>query len=408
MFGIQKIDDDGWHQASTPNSRMKSQHKLQQLAVTFSIALGGITSSSTIAPANALTFNFSAPVGTSPDAIAGFTQAGNLWSSAFTDDVTVNINIEFKKLAAGILGQTGATKQMFSYTEFSTALNGDQTSTDDITAVANLPNSPLKLLLNRTSNSPFGVGSATPYLDNDGNANNTTLWANTSTAKAVGLIPKNAATTDAMISFNSDFIFDFDRSNGITAGTYDFIGIATHEIGHTLGFISGVDVLDINSPLPADPANNRPNPTYFPDNAFTFVTPLDLFRYSGDSIAVNAIDWTADPRAKYLSFDAGATNIANFATGVIHGDTRQAGHFKDNLGLGIMDPTVAPGELLVITENDLRAFDAIGWDRASITTAVPEPANYLGTVVFAAVGIGALVKRRRQLAEVLPAVDLGN
>ena len=56
-----------------------------------------------------------------------------------------------------------------------------------------------------------------------------------------------------------------------------------------------------------------------------------------------------------------------FANGVVFGDGRQASHWKDNLGLGIMDPTANLGERLSISYNDLRVFDVMGY------TLVPEP-----------------------------------
>lgn len=89
---------------------------------------------------------------------------------------------------------------------------------------------------------------------------------------------------DAKITFNSDFTWDFDPSDGINSGAIDFVGVAIHEIGHALGFISGVDVLDIN----AGAANA---------NDFQYVSPLDLYRFSTDSYNLGAIDWTADTRA---------------------------------------------------------------------------------------------------------------
>ena len=143
------------------------------------------------------------------------------------------------------------------------------------------------------------------------------------------------------------------------------MGVATHEIGHALGFLSGVDQLDYFG----NPKNGGP----FNDNQLPFVNTLDLFRYSTDSKNLGAIDGTADTRDKYFSLDGGTNKIASFATGVDFGDGQQASHWKDNLGLGIMDPTFARGELGIIRENDLRAFDVIGYNRASITaTAVPE------------------------------------
>lgn len=65
-----------------------------------------------------------------------------------------------------------------------------------------------------------------------------------------------------------------------------------------------------------------------------------------------------------------------------------------------MDPTFTNGELGVISENDLRAFDVIGWNRTSATaTAVPEPSNIIGTLMFAGFGAKLALKRRRKLAE---------
>jgi hypothetical protein len=390
---------------------------LKQATVIAGITFSGIGLSSAVTPANALTFNFTPAAGTSQLAIDGFAAAGSLWSSLFTDNVTVNVNINFAALSAGTLGETGSSNRSFSYTQVYNALKNDRSSADDNTAVNNLSKgSTFNMLLNRTANSPKGFGSATPYLDNDGDANNKTINLTTANAKALGL-QSNGTSIDASIAFSNLFTWDFNRSNGITSGAFDFVGIAAHEIGHALGFMSGVDILDGNS-----------SSTYYNDNQFTYVSPLDLFRYSTDSKNVKAIDWTADKREKYFSLDGGVTKIATFSTGDIFGDGRQNSHWKDNLGLGIMDPTSAPGELLNITENDKRAFDVIGWNRrtassstnspvflreinpnpiARITssasavdaTSVPEPANWLGTFILTAFGVKIVLKRRQKLFE---------
>uniref|UniRef100_UPI0025E465AF NF038122 family metalloprotease n=1 Tax=Chamaesiphon sp. GL140_3_metabinner_50 TaxID=2970812 RepID=UPI0025E465AF len=144
----------------------------------------------------------------------------------------------------------------------------------------------------------------------------------------------------------------------------------------------------------------------FRDDQFTFVNSLDLFRYSADSTAANAIDWTADARDKYLSFDRGVSSIGALATGVRFGDGQQASHWKDSPNdrtiteLGIMNPTFSFGQLGVITENDLRGFDVIGWNRTSATaTEVPEPSNVVGTLMFASFGVKMVLKRRKKLSE---------
>src|SRR5262249_45026703 len=60
------------------------------------------------------------------------------------------------------------------------------------------------------------------------------------------------------IGFNSAFAFDFDPSNGIDPSKMDFDAVATHEIGHALGFTSLANVTQ----------NGAPNPTIW-----------DLFRF---------------------------------------------------------------------------------------------------------------------------------
>jgi hypothetical protein len=269
----------------------------------------------------------------------------------------------------------------YSYGTVRSALFGDATSSLDNSASSLLPGgSSFGMLINRTSENG---NSATPYLDNNGSDNNSNLLLTTANAKALGLgfTPTTigglciGGPCDGYIVFSTAFSWDFDRSNGITAGQIDFTGVAIHEIGHALGFISGVDVIDQNPG--------------FNEDAYAVATPLDLFRWSSASAAQGVMDFTASTGAKY--FVLGGSSVL-FATGTSFGDGRQASHWKDNLNLGLMDPTAPVGQLMTVSANDQNALDVIGWN----LTAVPEAGKpALFALGLAVLGIACWRRQRR-------------
>ncbi len=352
-------------------------------------------------PAHAgLAFNLidTGGVGVGTVARQGFSDAAGLWSSAFTNDVTINLRVGFQKLGSGILGQTGSSSGEVSYGQVRRALGqriatlGSSASATDISAYASLAPT-----LRFESNTRGGVTKSSIHVyDSGANRGNGYLAVNTAEQKALGIIAPNREAIDASITFSNGFRWTFDATSGIARGTYDFVGIAAHEIGHALGFVSGVDTADYYAKY-----------GYYGLDSTAWVTPLDLFRYQN---GVRDLTLGGKP---CLSIDGGATCGPAFATGYFYGDHRQASHWKDNLGLGILDPTAAAGETLKIGNNDLTAFDLLGWDLASNpgggstvhwatagsgarkptgTHAVPEPAA-LGLMGVAAASL-ALARRR--------------
>ncbi|BDS06045.1 hypothetical protein NT6N_10850 [Oceaniferula spumae] len=331
---------------------------------------------STLLPVSsfALNINLTPAAGMSQDSIDGFQRAANYWQSVLSDNATVNIDIDFRTLDPGVLGQAGSTTQAIGVDAYFAALGADITSASDLNAVANLPALTLNGGINFLTQVNSEGNSTAVSLDSDDSGNNRVLNLNTANAKAVGLRPANDLASDASITFSDRFAWDYDNSDGVGPGLQDFVGVAVHEIGHALGFNSGVDTVDFAIANSADLED------------FRVFTGLDMFRYSADG--VNDL---AAGTVSYFSIDGGATNLGLFSTGSTYGDGQQASHWRDNLGLGIMDPTANPaGNVNTVSQLDLLAFDTIGWD---ITIqAVPEPSS---SILLLGAGLGFVLRRKR-------------
>ncbi|MGK7891631.1 MAG: NF038122 family metalloprotease [Leptolyngbyaceae cyanobacterium] len=369
----------------------------------FTLAIAILTWLMSGQSAQALKFTFSFETDLSSEMREGLILAGERWESILTDDTTVNLDIaENPNLTR--LASFSPSLVNVRYRDFATALERDNSlSPDDTTALSFLPQShgfdiltnfAFDLLLNATKNHPSGTaGDVTPYIDADGDCNNRLVRLTTANARAIGL-PASGTNScaggpqtidrDGILSFNPNILWDFDPSDGIDPEHYDFVGAATQGLGVALGVRSGINVVDFNTSLPKeDPGSLDDHDTTvvaFDDNVFTFVTPVDLFRFSEDSVTFAAksssqslIDWTTgrtDAQGqevdKYFSIDGGQTKIASFSTGRRFGDGYQTSNWKaaEITGnyLGIFDPSPAPGQRLFITENDRRLLDVVGWN----------------------------------------------
>lgn len=336
-------------------------------------------------PAQALTFNLISTIDTTTaagrGAQRGFEIAAGYWSSVFTDNVTMNLNIGFSALGTGILGSTGSTRSLISMQQYYTASALDAKNSVDAAALANLR--PLSAATTNFASGASGgvaaiangfangVNATNGYtdlstrIDDDGSTNNRSLAITKASAKALGLTTDingaaiNYASSDANITFSTLFDFDFDPSDGITSTAFDFIGVAIHEIGHALGFVSGVDTVDART-APGQTAAGSLTSL----EGFVVMSQLDLYRYS----SAGNLDWSTQ-NTPYFSLDGGVSQLfgdSRFSTGTLNGDGRQASHFKDSASgvpqLGILDPTSARGQMQEVTALDLAAFDAIGWD----------------------------------------------
>ena len=300
---------------------------------------------------NALTINFveDAANPLSAQAWQGFQTAASLWESKISSSVTLNIDVGMRNFGSGssnTIGQAGSDYYRLSYADFRQVVTQNATSANDYAFLSTLPTgSTYSRLINQTNDTP-GPDYYATWVDTQSQ-----IYISGGNAKALGLLVPG--TSDAFIEFNSAFAFDYNRADGIAFNQMDFIGAAAHEIGHALGFTSIVDFIDI----------------YGGNANFFLSTPLDFMRYSSASSALGISDVSAGKVEKYLKV---GSVVLPMSTGTSLGDGQQASHFKDNISLGIMDPTVSYGEMLSITSNDLLIMDALGWRVPSI----PEPSTY--------------------------------
>jgi hypothetical protein len=327
---------------TTPNTA-KCRHfraRARRAAAGLTAALGLLAGS----PARAFDIQLTIVGSMTAQEQAAFEAAAQMWESRLADPITVKLRVGWQNLPANVLGSTTTARAKVSWSVARASMFID--------AVPGVERNSVNLL-------PGGNGSI-PIVDTNGTRNVTQLTLATANAKALGIsvlldpnYPSLPAGIDGQVYFANAFksSFDLDRSNGIGATTYDFVGVAAHEIGHALGFLSMTDVQDANPSyelLPSTLDLWRFDETGSPhalgvETRVVLASPADHDHNGGLRPVSHGIE-SIDP-------------LCNTAS-----KRCQASHWSDDQGL-LMDPTVAKGVLVNPNNADTTALDYIGYDR---------------------------------------------
>ena len=297
--------------------------------------------------ANGLTIILRATAGleANPTAKAAFLKAAAMWESAITTPITVVIDVDFAPTFFGQpfpAGDVGFTNPQLLFAEpVYPALHGRLLDISDTQAKTDLYLKLPDILIHTDKGDTQAVVAPSPlfrvwgFIDRTADpATEPGAWG---PAPAIGL--------DSRVNY------DFDPSNGIDADKVDFDAVASHEIGHILGFTSNVGQLELTPDAPLA------------------LSGWDLFRVGPGATLEGFSGYTrpvSSGGAQYF-FD-GVNNFA-LSTGRpdgTGGDLRQASHWHDDainneLRIGIVDPTLPAGRRETITLKDLEALNVLGY-----------------------------------------------
>jgi hypothetical protein len=287
---------------------------------------------------------------------AAFLRAVAAWEAVVTSPVTIYLDADFgpnnfgQPWGTGVLGATSSPSlSNVNYTVVRNALIGGA-------------NTPAKLAV-------YNALPAAAVPTDTGSFSN--ISVSSSIARAIGLLDFTAQPGDlaARIGFNSGKSFDFDPSDGITFNQLDFEAVATHEIGHALGFTSRNGFPSGATPAMWDLYRFRSGTT-----SATFQTAQRIMTIGGPTLN------------SHYYFVPGETEIGLSDTGPDpenatpnNTDGNQSSHWREAskngfVYIGIMDPRIPNGTRRLITDNDRKALNIFGYN-SNITGPPAPPPN---------------------------------
>jgi hypothetical protein len=126
--------------------------------------------------------------GFTPQAQAAFQHAVNIWASQITSPVTIHVDAEFAPLGSGVLGSAG------------------------------------------------------PWLVRNRSGLPANTWYPVALANKITGVDQLPTTSDIDASFSNSFSWYYGTDGNAPSGTYDFVSVVLHELGHGLGFVGSASV----------------------------------------------------------------------------------------------------------------------------------------------------------------------
>jgi hypothetical protein len=405
-FIIQEVDGVGTCRAAQADEVRKTLRRADDPGIPAELLLPRQFAPQIVGQApGGLTINFNvlSQLQTDPNnatIVAAFQRAAAVWTARIKSPVTISINIDYgpnfpggPAFESGVIGATSSRRTLIDYQGARTNLLAGSSSAAETAIYNQLP----------TSVIPTNTG------------NGAVVSANRSQAFALGFpVTSPGDENVATMGFNKNFAFDFNPDDGINGGQTDFVGVAIHEIGHALGFVSRagggatteVSIWDIFRFRPNVPPGSLTNGTrimtigggeqvYFTGQSFTFA---------------------GSPTTELGLSTGGPEGVTTGG-----GDGNQSSHWKDDFGLfnnyiGIMDPTIPRGVVRDTRENDFLTLETLGWNLVSSVAppaappAPSAPANdkFAGAQVIAGCtgsAIGLNVGATRETGEPIHSPD---
>jgi hypothetical protein len=310
-----------------------------RLGAAFCTLLVGVPAFGSFVINPTFTSNFNSNFGSNAAAAqAAWIAAANVFESNFTDNIAVNITVDAVG-GTSVFGQSNTALIGPTYASLYAHVVADATTPDDATAI--------------------GPGGSVTATDPTGGAGN--WWVSRAEAKALGIIASDSSN-DGKTTFGAGNPFTF--SGAIAPGTYDFQGVAAHEISEVLGRL-GIGGGTIGTTT----------------NSYSLI---DLFSFSGAGARVLGSGGIGGEGS--FSIDNGTTLLKKYNDQASNGlDLRDwFGGTNDSFNQFSDSEVINP-----VSDVDLREMDVIGYDRVS---AVPEPSSVflLATIVL----IADLLRRR--------------